>query len=256
MITIIFGPPRAGKTALMVKLLNDVAFDMERNRAMQRVIMNKNEFEGYKLTVPTHCAAANFEITFRKQGYRPRQARVIDPNRLGFPNDKVKTHFMLPYETYGIMEAQGYYNSRNFKDFPEWQSNLFEQHGHNHLNFILDTQRPGLIDVNIRDLSNFIEIRNLDVNYDKNGFFNNMIWTVREFDNVGLVDEYMKSGKRDKDLYTERRIVSERCVFEQYNSWSLESKFYVGHENEDFDLQYSMQYLKDCEDSKKEKIAC
>ncbi len=111
MITIIFGPPRAGKSALMVKMLNDVAFDNARNRAIQRIIMDKIENEGFHLTVPTHCAAANFEITFRKQGFKPRQARVIDPNRLGFsPGEisKVKTHFMLPYETYGIMEAQGY----------------------------------------------------------------------------------------------------------------------------------------------------
>ncbi len=79
MITIIFGPPRAGKTALMVKLLNDVAFDKARNGAMQQVITDKNDNEGFHLTVPTHCVAANFEITFRKQGFRPRQARVIDP---------------------------------------------------------------------------------------------------------------------------------------------------------------------------------
>ncbi len=248
MITIILGPPRAGKTALMVKMLNDVAFDKTRNGAMQRIIMDKNENEGFHLTVPTHCAAANFEITFRKQGFKPRQARVIDPNRLGFyPGEKakIKPHFMLPYETYGIMEAQGYYNSRNFANFPAWQSNLFEQHGHNHLNFILDTQRPGLIDVNIRDLSNFIEIRDLNVNYDKNAFLSNIVWTVREFDNAGLVDEYMKSGKRDKALYKERRIITERNIFSQYNSWSLESKFYTGHEKEDFDLHYSTQYLND-----------
>lgn len=248
MITIIFGPPRAGKTALMVKMLNDVAFDKARNGAMQKVITDKNENEGFHLTVPTHCAAANFEITFRKQGFRPRQARVIDPNRLGFyagENSKVKPHFMLPYETYGIMEAQGYYNSRNFANFPAWQSNLFEQHGHNHINFILDTQRPGLIDVNIRDLANFIEIRDLRVNYDKNAFLSSIVWTVREFDNAGLVDEYMKSGKRDKALYNERRIITDRNIFKQYNSWSLESKFYTGHENEDFDLQYSSQYLND-----------
>ena len=245
MILIIFGPPRAGKTALMVKLLNDVAFNNERNRAMQRVIMSKNEREGYHLSVPTHCASANFEITFKKQGYKQRQSRVIDPNRLGFANPDVKTHFMLPYETFGIQEAQAYYNSRNFINFPAWKSNLFEQHGHNHLDFILDTQRPGLIDVNIRELSKFLEIRQLDVRYDKNGFFKSISWVVRAFENAGLVDEYMKSGKRDKSLFEEKRIVTENNVFSQYNSWSLEPKFYIGHENEDFDLNYSMQYLQD-----------
>lgn len=247
MITIIFAPPRTGKTALMVKLLNDAAFDRERIRAMQRTIADKNENEGYHLTIPTHCAAANFEATFRRQGYRPRTARVIDPNRLGFVNkDGVKPHFMLPYEIYGIQEAQGYYNSRNFSDFPAWKSNLFEQHGHNHLDFLLDTQRPGLIDKNIRELANFIEVRKLDVHYQRNGFFKQMVWTVREFDNMGVVEEYMKSGKRDRSLYEQKKIISETNVFTQYNSWSLESKFYEGRgQYEDFDLYYSMQYLRD-----------
>ncbi len=250
MITIIFAPPRAGKTALMVKMLNDAAFNKDRNRAMQQVITDKNDNEGYHLTVPVHCVSANFEVMFKKQGYRPRQARVIDPDRLGFSNnDNVKPHFILPYETFGIQEAQSYYNSRNFSKFPSWKSNLFEQHGHNHLNFILDTQRPGLIDVNIRDLANFIEIRSLTVKHDKNGYFDRIEWVVREFENSGLVDEYMKSGKRDKHLYTEHRIVSEQNVFIQYNSWSLESKFYIGHEKEDFDLNYSMQYLQDIKNS-------
>ena len=245
MITIIFGPPRIGKTAFMVYMLNNIAYNKARNRAMQNVIMSKNTYDGFNLTIPEHCVAANFEIAFRKQGRLPRRARVIEPNRLGFANEKIKPHFMLPYETYGIMEAQQYYNSRKFKEFPEWKSNLFEQHGHNHLDFLLDTQRPGLIDVNIRDLSNFIEIRNLEVEYGRDGFFNNMTWTIREFENVGLVDEYMKSGKRDNSLFNESRVVSDRNVFKQYNSWSLENKFYEGHEGEDFDLVYSKQYLED-----------
>ena len=245
MITIIFGPPRIGKTAFMVYMLNNIAYDNARNRAMQNVIMSKNTYDGFNLTIPEHCVAANFEIAFRKQGHLPRRARVIDPNRLGFANEKIKTHFMLPYETYGIMEAQQYYNSRKFNEFPEWKSNLFEQHGHNHLDFLLDTQRPGLVDVNIRALSNFIEIRNLEVEYGRDGFFNNMTWTIREFENVGLVDEYMKSGKRDNSLFNESRVVSDRNVFKQYNSWSLENKFYKGHEGEDFDLVYSKQYLED-----------
>lgn len=245
MITIIFGPPRAGKTALMVKLLNDVAFDFERNRLMQKVIECKNIENGWKLKAPIHCTSANFEIVFKKEGYNPRNARVIDPNRLGFYTGNNNPHFILPYETFGIMEAQGYYNSRNFANFPEWKSNLFEQHGHNHLNFIMDTQRPGLIDVNIRELSDFIEIRSFEEKTDKYGFFSRLEWVVRTFDNAGLVDEYMKGGKRDASLYTEKKIISERDIRLQYNSWALEPKFYVGHENKQFDIETSMQYLFD-----------
>ncbi len=233
----------------MTYLLNEAAFDYRRNRIMQNTIMAKNEFEGYHLTIPKHCVSANYEITFKKFGYYPRQARVIDPNRLGFANEKVKTHFILPYETFGIMEAQEFYNSRNFANFPGWKSNLFEQHGHNHLNFYLDTQRPGLIDVNIRELAQFIEIRNLEVHYTKFGFFDHATWTIREFDNSGAVDEYMKSDKKAADLYVESKRTTKTNVFNLYNSYSLESKFYEGHENEDFDIVYARQYLQDIKEA-------
>lgn len=240
MITIIFGPPRIGKTAFMVYLLNLRAYDFERNRAMQRSIEQKNR-NGFKLTVPEHCASANFEINFKHNGYRGRKARIIDPKKLGFGGPDRQTHFLLPYETIGIMEAQEYYNSRKYADFKPWQSNLFEQHGHNHLDIIMDTQRPGLIDLNIRELAKFIEIRSMEVHYDEHQWFTDVTWVIREFDNVGLVEEYMRSGKRDTMCYTERKVVSKYNVLEMYDSYSCEPKFFAGHLNSDYDLKYGNQ---------------
>lgn len=257
MITIIFGPPRIGKTALMTFFLNEAAFNRERNYQMKEAIKFKNE-NGFNLSIPEHCVSANFDVTFRRQGYSPRKARIINPNRLGFGSSDRKTHFLMPYETIGVMEAQEFYNSRRYSEFQAWQSNLFEQHGHNHLDFYLDTQRPGLIDLNIRELSRFIEVRALDVRKDRHYWFKDMAWTVREFDSHRLLDEYMKSGKRDRTCFRQYRIVSHVNVLDCYDSWSLEPKFYAGHIEDDFDLKYEknygdtkadyIQYLKDIEE--------
>lgn len=237
MITIIFGPPRIGKTAFMVHLLRQRVFDRERNRAMQMTLAEKNR-NGFNLTIPEHCVASNFEIKFTKTGYTPRKSRIIDPKKIGFGGPDRETHFLLPYETIGVMEGQEFYNARRFAEFPEWRSNLIEQHGHNRLDFIIDTQRPGLIELNIRELSRFVEIRDMQVNYDEHLWFKNIIWTVREFDNVGLVDEYMKSGKRDTSCFTEFKVIETANVLEMYNSYCCEPKFYAGHLNSDFDLKY------------------
>ena len=254
MITIIFGPPRIGKTAFMVYQLNERAFDYERNLAMQETIFFKNQ-NGFNLTIPEHCVSANFDITFEQDGYSPRKARLIDPKKLGFSSKKKERHFLLPYETIGIMEAQEFYNSRKYKEFDLCQSAIFEQHGHNHIDFLLDCQRPGLIDLNIRELSNFVEIRSLDVKYDKKMWFESMTWTVRVFDNAFALDSYMRSGKKNSNFYEELQITSNYNVLDLYNSWSLEPKFYAGHFDNDFDLQYGLsfgptkddyiQYLKD-----------
>jgi len=239
MITIIFAPPRTGKTSLMTHLLNEQAFNRERNRAMYNEIIQKQANGFNKLTIPQHCVSANYDITFRKFRYSPRQNRLINPYRLGFDNKFVKTHFTLPYEVIGITEAQKYLNSRMSMYFPEWQSRWYEQHGHNNLDIFLDTQRPMLIDVNIRELAQFIEIVKLDISFNEYKKVNSMQWLLRKIDNSSLFDKYIASGKKDKDCYTEKTIIADYNVFNCYDSQSCKPKFYAGHLEEDFDYMES-----------------
>ncbi len=238
MITIIFAPPRTGKTCFMTHLLNTIAFDRVRNRNMARELINKNN-NGFDLTIPKHCVSANYAISFRKFGYRPRPNRMINPFRLGFDNPFVKTHFNLPYEAIGITEAQKYLNSRMSMYFPEWQSRWYEQHGHDDLDIYLDTQRPMLIDVNIRELAQFIEIVELKLNYDDYGKVKALKWKIRVIENSQLFDKYMASGKKDKTCYTEETVIANYNVFALYDSKSCKPKFYAGHFEEDFDYQPS-----------------
>lgn len=118
MIMIIFAPPRTGKTCFMTHCLNMIAFNRERTRKMEREIIKKNN-NGFNLSIPKHCVSSNYAISFRKFGYGPRPSRIINPFRLGFDNQFVKTHFNLPYEVIGITEAQKYLNSRMSMYFPE-----------------------------------------------------------------------------------------------------------------------------------------
>ena len=237
MITIIFAPPRTGKTAFMTYMLNQYAFDRERNNLMRKEIQAK-QASGFKniKTLPKCCVSANYDLQFRKYGYTPRVNRRINPFRLGFANSLVKTHFNYPYEVIGITEAQKYLNSRMSTYFPEWQSRWYEQHGHNNLDILMDTQRPMLIDVNIRELAQFIEIMKMDIVYDKNNKIKRIKWRIREIPNSFLFDRYMASGKKDKSCYSESTITSRENTLEFYNSQSCKPKFYDGHLDEDFDI--------------------
>jgi hypothetical protein len=257
MITIIFAPPRTGKTCYMTHLLNTTAFNRSRNRQMAIEIASKNQ-GGFNLTIPKHCVSANYDITLKKFGYRPRFSRRINPYRLGFANKFVETHFNLPFECIGITEAQKYLNSRMSMYFPEWQSRWYEQHGHNNLDIYLDTQRPMLIDVNIRELAQFIEIVRLDIRYDEYGKVKSLTWTIRRIENSSLFDKYMASGKQDKECYTEEKVTANYNVFECYDSQSCKPKFYENHFDKDFDynksepteetLQGYIKYLQEMDD--------
>ena len=259
MITIIFAPPRTGKTCFMTHCLVQTMFERQRNLAMQNEIRQKQEngFQSLK-TIPIHCVSANYDIIGKKFRYSPRYNRRINPYKLGFKNNFVNTHFNLPYECIGITEAQKYLNSRMSMYFPEWQSRWYEQHGHNNLDIYLDTQRPMLIDVNIRELARFIEIVSLSIKTDKKGKVCSLTWKIRKIENSSLFDRYMQSGKKDKECYTEEIVTADYNVFECYSSQSCKPKFYDGHINEDFDynesepleeiLQGYIKYLQEYDD--------
>ena len=257
MITIIFAPPRTGKTCYMTHLLNEIAFDRERIKNMTNEIARKNQ-NGFELTIPKHTVSSNYDITCRKFGYSRRHSRIINPFRLGFANEWVETHFNIPYEAIGITEAQKYLNSRMSMYYPEWQSRWYEQHGHNNLDIFLDTQRPMLIDVNIRELSQFVEIVKLRIFNDKFGKPCKLRWIIREIPNSSLFEKYIASGKKDKDCFTEKVVTANYNVFALYDSQSCKPKFYAGHFDEDFDIKTTEQteesvdgyirYLEDTDD--------
>lgn len=240
MITIIFAPPRTGKTCYMTHVLNMYAFNRQRNRNMASEIIRKNK-NGFSLTMPKHCVSSNYAIKFRRFGYSPRLSRVINPYRLGFSNEFVETHFNYPFEVIGITEAQKYLNSRMSMYFPEWQSRWYEQHGHNNLDIYLDTQRPMLIDVNIRELAQFVEIMNLRIFYDDYGKVCKLRWKIRRIENSSLFDKYMASGKQDKTCFTEEYITANYNVFDLYDSQCCKPKFYAGHFEDDFDILESQE---------------
>lgn len=187
MITIIFAPPRTGKTCFLTHIARERAFDRERNKCMQREILQKRANGFTELAIiPMHSVSTNYTMVLQKYGYSNRYNRTINPYQLGFANEFVQTHFNLPFETICITEAQNYLNSRMSIYFPAWQSRWYEQHGHNNLDIFLDTQRPMLIDVNIRELASFVEIVKLYRQYDRKGKIKALTWQIRKIENSSL----------------------------------------------------------------------
>lgn len=234
MITIIYGNVGMGKTCFLAHTLNHFAFDKERNKLMRKAVSELNGI-GFKLTIPPHCVSANFPLKFRKFGYSPRINRIINPFKLGFTNDFVKTHFSFPYEVIGITEAQTYFNSRMSLYYPDWQSRFFEEHRHNNLDIYLDCQRPNLIDINIRELACFIEICNLKIKLNSFNKPCKLVWTIRIIENNFLNEKYLSSGKNDKSCYSEKKVVADYNVFSLYDSFVMKPKFYDQRYEKDID---------------------
>lgn len=255
MITIIFAPPRTGKTVLMTHFLNEIAYNRERIKKMQKEILSK-QLNGFNVSIPEHCASSNYDIEFRKFGYSRRYNYEINPFRLGYKNEFVKTYYVFPYQAFGITEGQKYFDSHLALYYPRWQSSFYEQHGHDDLDFFIDTQRPELINANIRDLSSFIEVVKLKVDHKKYIGIKGLEWHVKIIPNASIYQKYIDSGKQLK--VEEMKIIADYNVFNLYDSQNCKPKFFEGHFDEDFtlkqgqapeqDLQGYIEYLERVDD--------
>lgn len=238
MVTIIFGVPGAGKTALLTHLLNQYIFDFDYISKMQNEIQLLNS-TGFNLTIPEHCVASNYPITFNKFGYSDRHNRIINPFKLGFVNGKVPVHSTLPFEVIGISEAQEYFNSRMSAYYPDWQSRFYEKHRHNNLTIFLECQRPDLIDVNVRFFCSFLEVVDLKIKTDRQGRIVGLVWKTRYFENMKKYEKYVNSGGQAKDTYVVQKFVADYNVFDLYDSQAEKPRFYKKLFAGDFDLEYS-----------------
>ena len=239
MITEIFGQIGYGKSAFLTHMLREYAFDRDRNRQMRAAIIADNATSDIQRTIPPHCVSANYDCTFRKFGYHPRFNRIIDPSRLGIYDVEsgIKPHFNFPYEVIGIDEAQRWFSGKG-KGVPTWQKRWFELHRHDRLDIFLATQRAINIDKDIRDLAQGIHITGHKKYYDRYGRVVRIKWIVHTI-KEGDIDKYLGASEDEqKKCCTKEVITANYDVFSMYNSYCFKSKFYEGHENEDFDLNY------------------
>lgn len=217
---------------MLAHLARETCFDYERNRLMYQAIKEKNR-NGFNISTPVHCVSANFTVKLKKPWHSLRYNRYINPFRLGFSNNEVKTHFNFPYEAIFIDEAQKYYDSK--KDLPTWQSLWFEQHRHLKIDITMATQRPMRINKNIRDISQFIEIMSLNIK-EKAGAIKTVTWRVRRFEGNSEFEEYINTGKSNRSLYRTETITADYNVFDLYDSYGFEPEFYRGNLNRDLDI--------------------
>jgi len=231
-ICIIFGKPRKGKTAFMSYIAEQIMHSKKRYLKMCREIHTMHNIGKFPhKRTPLHCLVSNYTITRTRPMHRRKINRKINPYRLGFANQFVETHLLEPYTGICVTEGQKYWNSRMSSYLPDWQFRFFEQLGHMNYNMFIDVQRMKLIDVNIRDISYFIEIRKMKKIKDQYNRVIGIKWLIRKFEDSDSVETYLASGRRDKTCYTEHVYTADFNVLGIYNSKNCKPKFYDGHMN-------------------------
>lgn len=244
MITIIFGPPRAGKTALMTKFALDYMTGSNARRDLKacRAQIDALNRGGFQLSYPTdHLVFSDYTITARHGKIQSHYANGFD---FGLPDPDHYTDFIVPYSRFFFDEAQKYLNSRR-KDLADSVSRAYELHGHARLNVTLAVQRPKLIDLNVRELATeVIEVDELRHEYD-HGIIIGSTWFCRRYEKA---TDALRAIDGQKVDYEPVNYDFNGNIFKHYDSFFFAPSFLNGRYRQDFDIVNTGGYGKNVDD--------
>ncbi len=233
----LFGERGAGKSAFLM----NVAFDTYVNRGQEilensrRIVENENKTREKKLTppskVPIYCINFKFKIPNADGSiYEPYE---IKGSELGIGKKYKKIY---PGAIIFIDEAQNELNSKI--DLKREVSAFFEKSRHGDYEIWIASQRPILINKDIRDLSHhFMQICKLEKTVAPFEIICGLKWHCREFDSRADVDEYVelsKTGKAESISYRDTVYEGLGDVLDCYDSKGL-LKDYLPEQGDDYE---------------------
>lgn len=244
MITIIFGAPGVGKTALNTYFALQ---HLDRKQAWEDVkssqaIVQRLNNGGYNFTLPVkHLVYSDYPITYKAYDCAPRESFLVNGFRLGLPNEQHEVSLLPPGAFIHLSEGQRYFNSRMSTSLSDFVSRFYEMHRHYGLTIYIDVQRSQLIDINIREVAaRFIEVQSMKHKFDRNGFVKRSEWITREFDSSYELDKYFEDGK-PASIGKNVKYVFKGNIFDYYNSENCFPAF-LARTDETTDFSYMPQH--------------
>lgn len=223
----VFGDIGAGKTAYLMQIIERLYFDrgQEIYENSCRIIEEENKKRSKNLTlpekVPIYC---NFKARIQNSDGSIYEPYEIKGSEIGIGKKYKK---LYPGAVIIIDEAQNEFNSKN--DLARAVSAFFEKHRHAGFEIWIASQRPILINKDIRDLSrHFVQIIKLEKTIAHFGIISKLKWFCREFDSRADVDEYIelsKKGKSDIVSYRETVYESGGEILDYYDSRAYLEEF-------------------------------
>ncbi len=249
MITQIFGKTGTGKSADLARIVKETYYkrgDIMLEMCCEQIKADNEKF-GLNCPFPEKPPIfvgpfldVKFEVDF-EEFFEPY---FLSPFHLGIAEEGEEAfpvQFLPPYSLLVIPEAQRYFDARQSGTFPARVSAFFEKHRHQHLDVIIESQRPDLIDLNIRRLTHlFIEELGIDNKKNFAGRVDFSTWKRREFTSWNAVDDYIKGNGTD---YTDKPVTHNGNIFAAYNSYACAQEFFPkakeGNTSYDFLASYS-----------------
>ena len=232
MITQFFGTTGTGKSANLARIVKETYYkrgDIMLEMCCEQIKADNDRF-GLTCPFPDKPPIfvgpfldVKFEVDF-EEFFEPY---FLSPFHLGIAEDGENAYpvqFFPPYALLVIPEAQRYFDARQSGTFPPRVSGFFEKHRHQHLDILLESQRPDLIDMNIRRLTHlFVEMRGVENKTNFAGRVEATTWHTREFTGWNAVNDYINGNE---SAFTEKTEYHNGNIFGCYNSYACAQEFF------------------------------
>lgn len=233
MITVIIGKPGAGKSSLLVALMEKAY--VERGKEMlARSRSRIEEFNQTRLTPLTPPSKvpiyADFEATL-KVGYK----KTFKPYWLqgyffGIPNEDLQVEFIPPGSLIALDEAARYYNSRKSATMPEWASRAYDMQRHFDLDIMLTFTRDMMADATIREIAHKIILVEKQQHEQNGNAILKTKWFCKEFEGNEDYEAFKRGETQGKNTVYEYN----GNVFDCYDSFTF-GNIFLPPDGKDFD---------------------
>ena len=244
MITIIFGDPGDGKTALMTMIamskMIEEGYDYWWQSARRIDLLKAGGFFNLEYLPQRHTVYSDYEI---KSKYPKVESYYTDGYKIALPNPFFETMFFAPYSQIFLDEAQKYYDSRMSKFLRDCVYRFYQLHRQNHLDIYMTCQRLSNIDINIRQIAGrYILCKGCKVEKDSYDRIIKMEIKYFEFSNMGDAEKYYTEGKCSEKV-KEKIFRYDSDIFQNYNSYANEPAFYAGNYYKSYDCYTEEGYV-------------
>lgn len=239
MITQIFGLPGAGKTALLTKLALDYMTGYLARQDLKNSIKVISQLNagGFDFTIPdAHLVYVDYGVTARHGAVKNHEVNGFE---LGLFDANHFTRMFPPCARFFLDEAQKYLNSRERTGIADSVSRFYELHRHNYFDITLVSQRPGLIDKNVRELSEkVLFVYGMEHTFSDGRLFGTR-WHCLSFETSADAIAFC-DGKRPDYVRESYSFIGN--IFKHYSSHYHLPAFYKAAKGRDFAVGFSEDY--------------
>ena len=232
----LFGERGAGKSAFFASIAAETYIERGADILANscRIIEEQNKTRKKKLTPPDKVPIYTVNFTFE---IRNPDGTIYTPYELKAEEIGVGKKYkkLYPGAVIFIDEAQNVLNSKS--DLKRAVSVFFEESRHADFEIWIASQRPILINKDIRDLSHhFMQICNFEMTVAPFNIICGLKWEYREFTRRAEVDEYVEMTEEEQNTctyYRERVREDTGEILDYYDTKGC-LKDYLPEEGEDY----------------------